>query len=163
LVQIISYYQLPSTPPAPLPLKYVVFLRQRQALRRLSPQHFPISFDGIRLRVDLHLRHEIIPLHILLPDVPAIFHRFDPFLQPVFRYLAGRDARGADECDACSWDERREHRTHDHGLDGRDGGVGVALLGREGVLDGWVWGGFGVGFAQLGGEGRGKCEDKEGV
>ena len=127
-VQIISYYQLSSPPYLPAPSsKNKIPLPQRQCFRRLGPQHFPISFNRIRLGIDLHFRHEVIPLHILLSDVPAVFHRFDSFLQPVFRYLAGRDARGADEGDGCGGDEGREHRTHDHGLHGRDGGVGVAL------------------------------------
>ena len=112
-----TYFQL-ATPTPPFPplspplLKNKIPLRQRQRLRRLRPQHHPITLDRIRLRIDLHLRHQIIPLHVLLPDVPAILDRFDPFFEAVGGDLAGGDARAADEGDACAGHQGREHRPH---------------------------------------------------
>ena len=104
-----SLYLSPLSPPL---LKNKIPLRQRQRLRRLRPQHHPITLDRIRLRIDLHLRHQIIPLHVLLPDVPAILDRFDPFFEAVGGDLAGGDARAADEGDACAGHQGREHRPH---------------------------------------------------
>lgn len=38
---------------------------------------YAIGLNSIVLWVNLHLRHRVIELHVLLPDVPAILDGFD--------------------------------------------------------------------------------------
>jgi hypothetical protein len=41
----------------------------------------PVRLDAIALRIDLHLRHRIVILHILLADPAAALNRLDTFLK----------------------------------------------------------------------------------
>lgn len=87
-----------------------------------------ISLNPIILRIDLHLRHHIIELHIPLPDFPAIFNRLNPLVQIVGGDCTGFDGGLRDEEDGGGGHEGREHGARDDRFDGGDGGVGIALM-----------------------------------
>lgn len=87
-----------------------------------------ISLNPIILRIDLHLRPDIIKLHILLANIPTVLNSLDSFLKSIGGNCAGRDGSFGDEEDGCLRDERCEHGPADDGLYGWDGGVGIALF-----------------------------------
>ena len=108
-----------------------------------------IGLHLITLRIDFHLRHVVVELHIPLPDVPAVLHRLHGLPQTVGLFHTGLERRLRDEGHAVPLGvEGAEHGPGEDGLDGGDGGVGVAHHGPgddAGLEDG-------VGFgAELGG------------
>jgi hypothetical protein len=88
----------------------------------------PIRLNPITLGINLHLRHHIIILHILLANLTAILNSLDAFLQVVGSDGAACDGGFRDEEDRGLGDEGREHGARDYGLYGGDGGVGVTLV-----------------------------------
>jgi len=103
-------------------------LRQRQGLRRFRRTDHAIRFHSKALRVNLHLRHQIVIFHILLPNIPTILDCFDSFPETVFcdrarvdgclRYKGNRRLRV--ECS--------KHRSHNDRLHCRYRGVRIAHL-----------------------------------
>ena len=89
-----------------------------------------IRFDAITLGIDLHDRHGVVEFHVALADLSTALDGLDSFLQVVRFDSIGSDRGGGDEGDGCAGDEGREHGAHEDGLNGGDGGVGVALDGR---------------------------------
>lgn len=106
---------------------YVISLRQRELRRRLGAADLPICLDNVALRIDLHLGHGVVEAHVLLGHGAASLDGLDALAQAVRRNCAGDDGFVGDEEDAGLGDERGEHGAGDDGLDGWDGGVGVAL------------------------------------
>ena len=72
---------------------------QRQLLRRRDLHEDSIRSDFVALRVDLHLRRLIIPLHVLLADLPTPLHSLKPLLQPIRRNDPGFDRDHGNEGD----------------------------------------------------------------
>jgi hypothetical protein len=101
----------------------------------------PIRLDTVALGIHLHPRHQIVELHVLLADLAAVPHRLNALPQPVAGHEPRIDAGLADKCHAGRWDHGCKHGSHDHGLHGWDGGVGITLYGNLLVLyfdeDGW--------------------------
>lgn len=114
--------------PAPQCLINIRPLRQRQLRRRLARGMHPIGLDPIALRVDPHARHHVVVLHIPLADTAAVPDGLNALLQAVGGDGAAGDGGLRDEEDGGLRDEGREHGAGDDGLDGGDGGVGVALF-----------------------------------
>lgn len=88
---------------------------------------YPISLYPITLGIHLHHWHHIIELHVLLPYLPTTLHCLHSFLEIVLVDDTGFDRSGGDEGDGCAGNVGGEHGTHEDGLNGGDGGVGVAL------------------------------------
>ena len=80
----------------------------------------PISLNPIILWVNRHLWAHIIEPHIALPNLPAVLHRLDSFLQAIGSDGAGGDRRFGDEEDGCLGDEGSEHGAAYYGLNCRD-------------------------------------------
>ena len=120
-------YMSPRPPLPTLTLIDIKHLPQRHLLRRLRRTMHLIRLDAITLRIDLHLRPVVIKLHVLLPHLPTILHGFDAFGELVGCGHTGGDGCGGDEGYGAGGDEGGEHGAHYYGLDGGDGGVGVAL------------------------------------
>jgi hypothetical protein len=57
----------------------------------------PISLNPIILRINFHLGHHIIELHILLSNLAAVLNRFDSFLEVIGGDCARGDGGGGDE------------------------------------------------------------------
>lgn len=127
-----------------------VILRQGQRLRRLRVAEHPVRLDDVALRINTHLGHDIIKLHVLLADIAAVPDSLDAFLEAVGLDDAVVDGGLGDPHNGGTWDEGlnllvmvlmmerkkggeggggayAELPTHDNGLDGGDGTVGVAL------------------------------------
>ncbi len=60
-----------------------IALRQRQTCRWLRRTMHSISFHPIVFRIDLHPRHGVVKLHVLLTNVPAAFNGLDTLLESV--------------------------------------------------------------------------------
>ena len=109
-----------------------------------------VGLHPIILRIDLHLRHMVVELHIPLPDIATILHRLHRLLQSIFLLHAAGERRLRYERDAVALGvEGAKHGAGEDGLHGGDGGVGVAHHGPgddAGFEDG-------VGFGAEGGRG----------
>ena len=108
-------------------LKDEIHLGQRQRVGGLGGHQLAIGLDTIALRVDLHLGHAGVELHVPFAYLAAVAHGFDALGQVVRVDGAGVDGRGRDEGDGERRHEGAEHGSHDYRLDGWDGRVGVAL------------------------------------
>lgn len=105
-------------------------LRKRQSRRRLGSAHLAVRLDDVALRVDPHAGHGVVEAHVALADGAASPDGLDALAQAVGLDGARGHGGGGDEEDAGLRDEGGEHGAGDDGLDGGDGGVGVAL-GKE--------------------------------
>ena len=105
----------------------VIFLAQRQLVSRLSGAKHPIRFYAVALRIHLHLRHDIVELHIFLANISAVFDRLNALLQPIAGHETGVDAGLANKRYACTWDKGSEHWSHNDWLHCWYGGVGITL------------------------------------
>lgn len=106
-----------------------VRLRERQRLAGLGLTDLPVSLDRIALRVDAHARHGVVVSHVLLADGPAAPDGLDALAQVVRLHHAVLDGRLRHEQHRRRGDHGCVHGPRDNGLDRRDGGVGVALVG----------------------------------
>lgn len=92
----------------------------------------PVHTRGIThisLRINLHLRLDVVVLHIRLLHGPAPLDRLDPLPQPILLLDALVHTCLTDPRDTRAGDHSREHRSHDDGFDGGDTGVWIAHLG----------------------------------
>jgi hypothetical protein len=111
--------------------------RERQPLGAVAGQDLVICSDPVSLRVDLDVRQEVVELHVLLSDSPAVLHGVDVLLDSVGRRHAGLCARLGDKdvaspgCGEVAPSEK--HGTHNDGLRGGNRSVGVSHL-RPGNL-----------------------------
>jgi hypothetical protein len=64
-------------------LIHKIRLCQRQRLRWFCRTHHTIRLNCIPLGIDLHLRPDIVKLHILLANLSAILDRLDTLAQAV--------------------------------------------------------------------------------
>ena len=71
-----------SLPPVPESIN-VVLLTQRQPICWLHCTMQPIRFNTIAFWIHLHLRHQIIELHIFLADLSAVLHWFNSLLESI--------------------------------------------------------------------------------
>lgn len=115
-------------------------LRKRQRFAGLRLAGLPVRFDRVALRVDAHARHGVVVPHVLLADGPTAPDGFDALAQVVRLHDAVLDRRLRHEQHRCCGHLGRVHGPRNDGLDRRDGGVGVALVG------GWE---FCVSFATI--------------
>lgn len=87
-----------------------------------------IRLNPIILRINSHLWHRIIELHIFFSNFATVLDGLNAFLEVVGGDGAGSDGGLRDEEDRGLGHEGRKHGTGDDGLDGGDGGVRVSLF-----------------------------------
>lgn len=76
----------------------------------------------------MHSRHAIVMSHVGLANRTAPADGLDATTELVRFHGTGGNGRRGDEENAGRGFERGEHGTGDDGLDGRDGGIGIALV-----------------------------------
>lgn len=74
-------------------------LRKRQAYCGLGVAKDTVGFDGVAFRVDVHLWHGVVVLHVGFADVAAVLDGFNALLDSVGLDGAGVDGGLGDEHD----------------------------------------------------------------